>query len=211
MQNLFKAAIQPWMARRGAADYGATAGAVDGGYANLPIVDLVQQVEQIADMGFWKYELASGSVYWSPGTFAIHDLPPGERLELDNALCFYPPNYRPLIEGAMKRATEEGIGYDVELDFTSARGRKKRVRAIGKAEFKGGEVVALVGVFQDITARYEADRQLRDAAMTDDLTGLPNRRHLHQFFSDLKLESTPERHAQYALALIDLDHFKQSE
>lgn len=210
MANILTAAIQPWASRRAAANGAKRSPGLSGLYANVPIVDLIQQVEQIADMGFWKYELESGSIYWSPGVFAIHDLEPAEQVEIDNALAFYVPNHRPILEAAMRKATEEGVSWDLELDFTSAKGKKKRVRSVGKAEMVGSQIAALVGVFQDVTARYEADRRLREAAMTDDLTGLPNRRHLQQFYSDLRIENSPKRHVQYALALIDLDDFKQA-
>ncbi len=179
-----------------------------GLYSQVPILELVQRAEEMADLGFWRYDLEAAEVYWSPGVFSIHDLNPTESVAIDNALCFYPPNHRPIMEAALNKAAVYGTGWDLELDFISARGKKKRVRAIGQSEQTDGRITALVGVFQDVTIRHEAERKLRAAAMMDDLTGLPNRRHLNQFFQDLRLEKASSRQVNYALAMIDLDHFK---
>lgn len=180
-----------------------------GLYDRVPILSLLQQAEQMAEIGFWRYDLEAAEVFWSPGVFRIYDLQPTQSVPIDSALCFYPAPNRSIMEAALDKAATDGTGWDLELDFISAHGRKRRVHTIGQAEWTDGSINALVGVFQDVTVRHEAERKLREAAMTDDLTGLPNRRHLHQFFCDLRLDHSPRRQFNYALAMIDLDHFKQ--
>lgn len=216
MNKFLNAAIKPWAHKRASPDGLAPSPVVPVApvapeiYSRVPILELVQQAEQMAELGFWRFDLDAEEVFWSPGVFDIYDLKKTDKVPIDNALCFYAPAHRPVIEAAINQAASEGTPWDLELDFVSARGKKKRVRAIGKAEMTDGRITALVGVFQDVTRRYLADQQLRDAAMTDELTGLPNRRHLHQFFQDLRLEKAVPDQIHYALALIDLDHFKAS-
>jgi diguanylate cyclase (GGDEF)-like protein len=83
---------------------------------------------------------------------------------------------------------------------------------IAQQMYGNGEIVT---VCTDITRSKEAELALRVAyaelerlAMTDELTGVPNRRH---FLS--QLESERQRALRYkhpvCLAMIDLDHFKQ--
>jgi len=208
VNKIWKATILPWAAKRSGSPEPKGPSPLSGLYSQVPILDLVQQAEEMAGLGFWRYDLEGAEVFWSPGVFQIYDLQPTESVTIENALCFYPPNHRSIMEAALDKASIDGTAWDLETDLISARGKKKRVRSIGRAEMAGGRITALVGVFQDVTLRHEADRKLREAAMTDDLTSLPNRRHMHQFFMDLHLEKAPLHQLHYALAMIDLDHFK---
>ncbi|EKE69596.1 sensor domain-containing diguanylate cyclase [Gallaecimonas xiamenensis] len=64
------------------------------------------------------------------------------------------------------------------------------------------------GLITDITERKHLEEQLRTLSLTDELTGLYNRRHLFQ-----ALEDAYQRHQRYqtpcSVLLIDVDHFKQ--
>ena len=70
-----------------------------------------------------------------------------------------------------------------------------------------GDVV-FNGVLLDITDRKLLEARLVDAALTDPLTGLRNRRHF-----EIVLQASEKRHAAagspYSLMVIDIDHFKQ--
>jgi len=68
-----------------------------------------------------------------------------------------------------------------------------------------GKVVAVLGAFQDITARKAAEAELARQARLDDLTGLVNRQGL---LAELQLIQ-PAGDRQIAVIAIDLDHFKQ--
>ena len=41
----------------------------------LPLADLLEDIETLANIGFWRYDIATENVDWSPGVFKIHDLP----------------------------------------------------------------------------------------------------------------------------------------
>lgn len=201
MQRFLEAAVKPWLARNGANSSGAPALIRGDFFDHVAVHDLLPEAEAAGQLGFWKYLIEEETVLWTPGVFAIHDLEPGRTMPIDNALAFYPPHHRPMVETALAKAVAEGTPYDLELDFTSACGRRKRVRTIGKAEQSGGKVTALYGIFQDVTRSYEQDRQLRNCALEDPQSHLPNRRHLQQFFSDLALEVAYPG-TRFALALI---------
>lgn len=70
-----------------------------------------------------------------------------------------------------------------------------------------GEVVGVISVSRDVTARHELDEHLRHLADHDPLTGLPNRRRF-----DAELGRHTARLQRYELAgavlLVDLDNFK---
>jgi diguanylate cyclase (GGDEF)-like protein/PAS domain S-box-containing protein len=70
-----------------------------------------------------------------------------------------------------------------------------------------GRVHAFISTGKDVTEREEMERQLREMAVTDPLTGLANRLHFEQ-----ALEDEMERSRRYAsplsLVMFDIDHFK---
>ncbi|UNP87443.1 EAL domain-containing protein [Aeromonas encheleia] len=71
---------------------------------------------------------------------------------------------------------------------------------------KGG-ISHYVIFFEDISERKAAERRIQDLAYYDELTGLPNRRQLHETLAQAFLEASRE-HLVGALLFIDLDHFK---
>lgn len=70
-----------------------------------------------------------------------------------------------------------------------------------------GQVTHFIGVKQDITARKQVERQIRDITFYDSLTGLPNRRLFQERLRGV-LESAKRRKRLTALISIDLDRFK---
>ena len=72
-----------------------------------------------------------------------------------------------------------------------------------------GRVREVVSSFIDITARREAERALREQALHDPLTQLPNRTLLHDRW-DHAIEVARRESAPLALMLLDLDHFKEA-
>src|SRR5207253_1368867 len=68
-----------------------------------------------------------------------------------------------------------------------------------------GDDVQLV-VAADITARREAEQQLRFAADHDALTGLPNRRRFERAVTERMADA--ERRPHFSVLLLDVDHFK---
>ena len=67
-----------------------------------------------------------------------------------------------------------------------------------------GRVIAVIGTYQDITARKAAEDELVRQAHRDDLTGLVNRRGLLEELEYLQ----SGRRRRFAVVAFDLDHFK---
>ena len=72
---------------------------------------------------------------------------------------------------------------------------------------KDDEVIGSVVVFKDITERRQAEEELQKLAVTDPLTGLPNRRHFLQIAEKETAWSLRYQHL-LSVAVMDLDHFK---
>jgi diguanylate cyclase (GGDEF)-like protein len=81
------------------------------------------------------------------------------------------------------------------------------VRCLGEPVIEDGKAVALAGVFQDLTDRYELEQSLRRLADRDELTGLANRAAFNRAL-EAGVDAATERSAPLMLVLADLDHFK---
>jgi diguanylate cyclase (GGDEF)-like protein/PAS domain S-box-containing protein len=69
-----------------------------------------------------------------------------------------------------------------------------------------GRIDGILSIVRDISARKMIEQQLAEAAMTDPLTGLPNRRAFRAVI-DRRVDAGLARHD--CLALFDIDHFKR--
>lgn len=125
--------------------------------------ELLNRTGALAQVGGWEFDIASGSIMWSDQTCRIHGVEPGHQPRLAEAIEFYAPEARPVIEAAVAKAMADGLGWDLELPFTQRGGQHIWVRSVGNAEFEGGKAVRLLGAFQDITQRV-THRQMLESA-----------------------------------------------
>ena len=167
-----------------------------------------RQAERMANIGSWRLTLADNRIEWSDQVYVIHGLSKADRPVLDRALDFYPPEARGLIEAALAETIATGQSFTVETDFVTAHGDKRRIRAMGELELRDARPVAVIGVFQDISARYRMEQALRLTANIDDLTQLANRAWCNEII-DEKIALARTCDAPMALLMIDLDHFKE--
>ena len=123
----------------------------------------LQRTGAAAGVGGWEVELASGRVNWSEQTCALHDVPAGHQPTLAEAIGYYAPEARPLIERAVDEGMAMGTPWDLELRLFSARGREFWAHVVGSVEFENGQPARLVGAFQDITERRKVERALSDS------------------------------------------------
>lgn len=166
-----------------------------------------RQAERMAMIGAWCFDPVSETVDWSEGVRRIHEVPDDFQPNLANALDFYPASARAVVSAALAHSLETGEPFDYEVDFDTAEGRRLRVRGIGEVEREDGRTVAVTGVFQDVTARYLLEQDLRRSAHVDALTGIANRAAFDQ-----RLEAAIARarrgDSALTLVLVDLDGFK---
>ncbi|MGY3870362.1 putative bifunctional diguanylate cyclase/phosphodiesterase [Aeromonas crassostreae] len=112
--------------------------------------------------------------------------------------------------------SQGGLGY--ELDSLSRwQGETQRRHARGHVypqweivtpvQDDKGRISHFVICFEDISERKAAERRIQDLAYYDELTGLPNRRQLHETLAQSFVAASRD-HLIGALLFIDLDHFK---
>ena len=166
-----------------------------------------RQAERIANIGSWRLTFADQHIEWSEQTYAIHGLEPGAPNDLDVSLRHFLPDDRALVTRSVERTIATGEPFDVEIDFITAQGDRRRVRSMGELESEAGVPQAVMGVFQDITERHRMEQALRQTVATDELTRVASRGRFNEMCDEL-IERARDAGAPLALLLIDLDHFK---
>ncbi|MEQ8306652.1 MAG: EAL domain-containing protein [Hoeflea sp.] len=172
---------------------------------------LLSQVERMSKIGAWSLDTGKLTTRWSPRTFEIHELEGDEPPSLEGAIAFYPEYERQRLADAVRKCMVDGLAYQIECDFITALGNRRRVRTSGEMEQAEDGTKHLIGIIKDITDQHEHERQLWHAAHIDALTGIANRRSFHEEFRRRRSDPPALAHgpAQMALLMIDLDDFKE--
>ena len=125
--------------------------------------DFLDRTGRLAGVGGWELVVDSGDLAWSEETCRIHGVPPDHKPTLAEALAFYTPESRKILEEAISRAMLDGQGWDLELKMIRTDGRTASVRAVGTVEAEQGHPVRFRGAFQDISAQVAEKEELRRA------------------------------------------------
>lgn len=116
-------------------------------------LETLRLVEQMSGVGHWRLERHSGVVEWSDEVYRIHGV---ERdsfdPNLDSALDFYVDGDRQALTRMIQRGLEDGEGYLAKLQIVRPDGEERRILTHAETEVdETGRVVAMFGVFQDVT------------------------------------------------------------
>ncbi|WP_394697836.1 PAS domain S-box protein [uncultured Methanomethylovorans sp.] len=123
---------------------------------------LLNEVGRIAKIGGWELDIASGKATLTPEVKKINET--DEVRDLHGGFDRYPPGSREIIIQAINDAIEKRKPYDIELEFISAKGTHKWVRAIGHPLINDDKVVKLYGTLQDITERKQTELKIAEEA-----------------------------------------------
>lgn len=104
---------------------------------------------------------------------------------------------------------KDGQSYHVDDEqFICSDGSQFPVEYWSAPIYRNSELVGAVVTFHDISKRLEAEERIRYMAYHDPLTELPNRR-LFQDHLKLEINNAQRYHTNFAVMLLDLDHFKE--
>lgn len=114
---------------------------------------LLDKSVQIAGIGSWEFNLQNNTIYWSDETCRIHGVEPGYKVQFEEAISFYAPEARPIVQTAINNSIKNGGSWDLELPFIQQDGKPIWVRTVGSVEYLDKKPVRLLGALQDITER----------------------------------------------------------
>ena len=122
--------------------------------------DRLKRAEQIAGIGHWEFNMGSGTVQASDGARAIYGLS-GEQWTIPEVQKIPLPEYRPLLDEALRALIHEGRPYDVE--FRIRRPSDNALLDIhSTAEYEPG-TNTVFGIIRDITLQKKAEVTLRES------------------------------------------------
>ena len=171
---------------------------------------LMVEVQKLARIGNWEFDLIHDQIRWSEETFHIFGLPPGsQEPEFADVLLAIDPEDRPVFDAAIEQEISERQPYSIDLRIRTPEGTQKFIHAQGPAVHDGsGKPLRLIGTLLDITKRKREQNRLATAASHDSLTGLANRGY---FSNELEYTIRVRRESATPLSvcLCDVDRFKQ--
>ena len=115
-----------------------------------------EPILQVAGIGAWFYR-DGGELWWSAETRRIHGVSADFVVTREAALAFCLPEHRQALLDGLNAALVAGSAWDIEMGIVRPDGQRRQVRARGQsAAAHDGQPAALLGTFEDITARFEA-------------------------------------------------------
>ena len=122
--------------------------------------------EEIAQVGSFSWDIASGRSVWSPEMYRLFDLTPEEfdgdaRVLLDTRIH---PDDRALVEEATARAAKTGEPTPVEFRVVWRDGTERILRSAARTSHDAdGAAIALTGYYQDVSEQRRAETTLRES------------------------------------------------
>lgn len=121
---------------------------------------MLELAEDTAQLGHWRYDVINEDIFWSDQIYHIHGVSKESfQPDLENAIGFYHPDDQDFVREMLEQAIEARESFEATLRLIRKNGMRRYVEARGCPEVdEEGKVIAIFGVFQDVTDRY-ADRK----------------------------------------------------
>ncbi|GAB4557155.1 MAG: hypothetical protein Tsb007_16260 [Rhizobacter sp.] len=118
---------------------------------------------ELARVGGWELDIATGKTSSSDEICRLLDVPPGSNFSLEEGWSFCRPSARAQVEAALQEAIAHGTPWDIELPMVTATGREIWARSRGRVALRNGQPARVLGVVQDITDLRESQEKLRQS------------------------------------------------
>lgn len=165
------------------------------------------RAQAVAGIGSWRLDIERSELRWTPETYRIFGLPPGQPIDYPTFLACIHPEDRERVDHAW-RAALAGSPYHVDHRVVSAGGERWVEERAEIFRDPQGRPQLAVGTVQDITERKFAARRIEHLAFYDTLTGLPNRVLFMERLQQL-LAVARRTSQRVALLYLDLDRFRE--
>jgi PAS domain S-box-containing protein len=167
--------------------------------------DLLNASQSLSKTGGWEWNAETQAMYWTEETYRIHDLSPfeiepGSKEHIRLSSQCYRKDDRPVVLAAFQRCLKKGIPYDLELPFTTIKGRRLWIRTSAQPVIEGGKTVRVIGNIIDITERKLAEIEIK---RSKELLRNLNKR-LNEIREEERTLLSRELHDQFGQALTAL-------
>ncbi len=119
------------------------------------------RAQEMAHLGNWEEDVATGELEWSDEVYRIFHLPPEEPVDRDKFFERVHPEDRPAVRAAVGAAISTGTPYSLDHRIVLPDGTVRHVREHAEAVKNEQGALRLVGTVQDITEYKRLEEQLR--------------------------------------------------
>ena len=164
--------------------------------------------QRLAHVGSWQWLVEADQMLWSEEAIRILGYEAEVRPTRAALIDSVHPDDRAAVEKTLAEAVRGQKGWDLEHRIQTPAGELRFVHHQGFVDIDPltGERRVL-GTLQDTTERRANEEKIKRLAFYDSLTGLPNRRLLHERLERMLRFCRSNGH-QLALMFVDIDHFK---
>jgi signal transduction histidine kinase len=121
---------------------------------------VLQDTGHLLHVGGWELDLPTMTLQWTREVFRIHEISEDDAPPVEGALDFYPPGAREQVQAAIEACATIGTPWDLQTEFITAKGNRRWVRSLGRADFHHGKPVRISGSFQDVSQSKQTEKEL---------------------------------------------------
>ena len=174
-------------------------------YALETVVRMLTKAVENMQLGVTITDLEGRIVYTNPAEARMHGYAVEELLGT-SARVLGPPEHFRALDG---QDPHDAVSWTRETVNVRKDGSRFEVLLWSDAVTDAtGKAIGLVTCCEDITERRRAEKRLRDVAMRDPLTSLPNRALFHERLTHAIERQREEPARRFAVLFLDLDRFK---
>jgi len=125
----------------------------------------LNESQQIAQMGHWDWEVATGKLTWSDNLYNIYGVDPEEKINFEKFISFLHPDDRANVQANIEFALQSKTFNDFFHHVITPAGEERIMHSRGEVIVDNtGKVVRMVGTGQDVTKQKLTERQLMDTS-----------------------------------------------
>lgn len=169
--------------------------------------DVLAKTQSMGGVGGFEVILDNEHLFCTDGMYHLLDVSPDVPLTLNRLLSLLDGHADGAVRHNLRTVAQAGQPLHLEHEIATESGRRRWLNIALEPQSHDDKVWAVAGMCQDITARKHLELELRHKAITDPLTGLPNREAILEELHRRIIATRPGETGP-SLLYVDLDRFK---
>ncbi|KAA9008148.1 chemotaxis protein CheB [Histidinibacterium aquaticum] len=143
-------------------------------FDSRPFRATAERMWQLAGIAYWRLNMRTRALTFSPGVSEIYGIPPNEAApSVEEAINYYHPDDRERVNAALNRCLDTGEAFTFEARLMPRGGGVRHVQSAGAlVRDAAGEPSFVVGGFQDVSARIQNRVLIRNLEEVQDDFGI---------------------------------------